>query len=389
MRVGEAVEKLVGARPPVLAPLEERALDREEQRGGDPRAQLVQAGEPLVLLLVDHRVERLAPPRALPREHLPADQPQAVQVAPAVHREPVDLLGRHVRGGADGRAGHRELVVALEGPGDPEVGEQRAPRPLLEEDVLGLHVAVHHAGRVRVRQRRGHVAQDALGLVEGELGAGAEHLAQGAARHVLHDDGERPPLEARDRADAHDVRVVERRGGARLALEAAGDLRVLRELATDRLDGDRCTRRAVAGEVDERGRPAADLAHQLVARLERAQVGLSVAVTRIDAHGGWWQGENRTEAGGEWRADVMPGVGVGGPGGRGGCAAPQHHDYTECLLPIATSRLMILMSSTGEQAAVWRRDPRGSGANAVATRNGPSVIAHPADHSARSMETRS
>ena len=46
---------------------------------------------------------------------------------------------------------------------DAEVGEQRAPGLVVQEDVVGLDVAVDDAAGVRVRQRGRDVGEDGLG----------------------------------------------------------------------------------------------------------------------------------------------------------------------------------------------------------------------------------
>jgi hypothetical protein len=48
------------------------------------------------------------------------------------------------------------------GPGDPEVGHHRLA--FLQQDVLGLDVAVDHALAVRVVQGTGHLAREFDGL---------------------------------------------------------------------------------------------------------------------------------------------------------------------------------------------------------------------------------
>ena len=62
---------------------------------------------------------------------------------------------------------------------DAEVGDHRVTR--LEEDVLGLDVAMHHALAVGVGQGVGHLARDADGVVDGELLLALEPGAEGFA----------------------------------------------------------------------------------------------------------------------------------------------------------------------------------------------------------------
>ena len=107
----------------------------------------------------------------------------------------------------------------------------------------------------------------ALGRLRGELEQLAqrqrllpERLAQRAALDQLHRDVERAAFVA-DVVHRHDVRVVERRGGAGLALEALAAVCVRRELGPQALDRDLAPEPRVARAVD--------LAH--ASRAERAQ----------------------------------------------------------------------------------------------------------------------
>ena len=101
--------------------------------------------------------------RQLPRQHVVADDAERIEVAAAVHRLAARLLGAHEVGRAEHLA-HPRAAARLRQAGDPEIGDEGAARPLLEQDVLGLDVAMHHALRVRIRQSPGDLAQDARGL---------------------------------------------------------------------------------------------------------------------------------------------------------------------------------------------------------------------------------
>ena len=52
------------------------------------------------------------------------------------------------------------------------------PVDAVEQDVVGLHVAVHDAARVRVRQRVGDVAQDAPRVGDRQRGSRARRCAR-------------------------------------------------------------------------------------------------------------------------------------------------------------------------------------------------------------------
>ena len=77
-----------------------------------------------MFLMVEHGVQRFTVPRAAAGEHLPRDQPQAVDVATPVERAALDLLGRHVGRRADRDAMHRQLLrLRRHGAGNAEVRE--------------------------------------------------------------------------------------------------------------------------------------------------------------------------------------------------------------------------------------------------------------------------
>ena len=180
------------------------------------------------------------------------------------------LLRRHVADRAEDRPGGGERHLGaglghltgarLAGElGETEV-EDLDPPFLGHEDILGLEVAMHDPALVG----RGEAARD-LG---GPLDRGAQRQArsgaraagpgvggalqagpQRGARQQLGDEVARP-LDHADVEDRQDVRMVERRGGARLLLEAAQPADVLADLERQDLDRDLAPEARVASAVD-------------------------------------------------------------------------------------------------------------------------------------------
>jgi hypothetical protein len=156
-----------------------------------------------------------------------------------VDHHPAQLLGRHVRRRAHDRAHlrlgqrHRrappdQRVVELEMPGgarvarrarQAEVSDARAPL-FVDEDVLGLQVAVQDALRVRRREASAGLDRDRQRLVR-RASLRRPPRAERRALHVFHRDEhvvlERPHVE-----DGDDVRVRELRHDLRLAQQPRG-----------------------------------------------------------------------------------------------------------------------------------------------------------------------
>ena len=176
---------------------------------------------------------------------------ERVQVGAAVQLAAAHLLGREVLGGAHHHVRAGEVVVAAaEALGDAEVGEQY-PTIRGDEDVAGLHVAMHEVCPVRAVERR----RDAGADVHGEVGAEAlllvEQLPQAFAVDQLHDHG--LPLLAADRVvdrvvDGDDVGVAELGDGDGLAPEAFGDDGVGRKRRFEQLDGHLAGQRQVGAQ---------------------------------------------------------------------------------------------------------------------------------------------
>lgn len=108
-----------------------------------------------------HTSRGVLPSERAPGKHLVADQAKRVDVAPAVNRPAAaELLGRHVEQGAgDGTrlCQRRGAALSLR---DPEVRQERAPRFVLHEDVLGLDVTMDNLMAVRVVEGVREFSQD-------------------------------------------------------------------------------------------------------------------------------------------------------------------------------------------------------------------------------------
>ena len=134
------------------------------------------AGQRLGLLA--HLLERdgdgvVAVEGRVPGQALVADQAQGVDVAGRRGQPALGLLGREVLRGADDLAGlgQRDAAGRM---GDAEVGDLHAAVGA-DQDVPGLDVAVHHAGRVRLTEPEGGLPQ------QRERGRGVQRALAGHA----------------------------------------------------------------------------------------------------------------------------------------------------------------------------------------------------------------
>jgi hypothetical protein len=156
------------------------------------------------------------------------------------------LLRAHVRRRAQGEPGCGEpRFVGRDG--DPEVGQHRVA-VLLEQDVLGLDVAVDDPAPVGMLQPGRHPGDDAEGRLDRQLDLALEAVAQGLPLHVRHRVVHDAVGHARVE-DREDVRVGEAGGEADLAQEAVraeGGC----ELRAHDLEGNEAVVPEVPGEVD-------------------------------------------------------------------------------------------------------------------------------------------
>ena len=235
-----------GARPPVLGLLGQGLHEHPHQRLLD----LVGRGERDGILHVLHqdRDGGVGGEGHVAGEELVGDDAESVDVGPPVHLGARGLFGGHVLRGAADHAGLGELVGALQHLRDAEVGQVDA-LVLVQQDVLGLHVAVHDALAVRVGQRLGGALENAHGRAPDrepsaldDAGEGAAgHEAQGHPRHALLD------VEGVDRDD---VRMLEAAHRLRLAQEPLGKGGVVQKLLRQDLERDMAVELGLVGLVD-------------------------------------------------------------------------------------------------------------------------------------------
>ena len=171
-------------------------------------------------MLLQHALDRGLGERGRAGEHLVENAGQAVEVGPPVNALHSDgLLGAHVGRRTEHDAGLAQLVAARRRhrPRDAEVAHHRLPG--LEQDVLGLDIAMHDVAAVRVVQRARHLPGDLHGFLHGEPRVPPQPVAQRLALHVGHDVIEEarrlPGIVQRE-----DVRVREPGGDGDLAQEA-------------------------------------------------------------------------------------------------------------------------------------------------------------------------
>ena len=182
-------------------------------------------------------------------EHLVEHAAQRIDVAPAGQLlVGGGLLGAHVVRRAEAHAGlgHPAAGRGTQGQRDPEVRHHGAA--VVQEDVLGLDVAMDHSLPVGVIERVGHGHGDPHRVVDPELGFPVEPGAEGFALDVRHDVIEEPAgLPAVE--EREDMRVLQRGGGLDLhhkplGAEDRGELRL------EDLEGDVAVVLEIAGQID-------------------------------------------------------------------------------------------------------------------------------------------
>src|SRR6185295_11397560 len=216
-------------------------------------------------------------------EHVVPDDGERIEIA-----SPVDLtlahrlFGRHVRRRPDGDSGHGEAGFSGSRAGDAEVRNHRPSRRTVDEDVVRLDVAMHHAASVCVGQRIGDVAEDAHGAVYGPCTfsrqANAEALAVDVGHHEV---DESTAFRLVDAVDGNDVRVAELRGGLCFPNESHAHVRIERDVGRQDLDRYRSIEPRIDGAIYDRHPAAANLTLDEVLSADRD----GDAIEQIVVHG--------------------------------------------------------------------------------------------------------
>ncbi len=164
------------------------------------------------------------------REH----RAEREHVAPGTGRQRLHLLGRHVTGRPDDRAGGSQPGVGGR-PGDAEVDH---PRPVQrQQHVGGLEVAVHQASRVDCPQRLGQPGRQPPDRGRRQRPVPGHHVLQGRPGHERGRQPGRVVVQAR-RHHRGGVPAADLLRRLRLVAEPPDELSVPAQVGMDDLDRD-------------------------------------------------------------------------------------------------------------------------------------------------------
>ena len=271
-RVGQRLAELLGVGEAMLRLLGEREetdlgqlVGNEPLRRHDPRI-----GRCLGDVHEHHLRRRLGLEGELAGEQLVEDDADSVKVAASVERVAAALLGAHVLGRAadDARAGDAGTDGLAAHLGEPEVhhlDEVAAGPHRLEDDVLGLEVAVDDLEVVRFGERREHLAQHADDATEGERPFLVLDSREVTPAEELHDEVQLTVGRLAEVDDRDGVRMVQPAGGARLGDEAGGGVLLADQVRVDDLDRDGAREIRLFGPINAAHSADADQLHDQVA----------------------------------------------------------------------------------------------------------------------------
>ncbi len=160
---------------------------------------------------------------------------EGVEIEPRVERSPLRLLGREVLRRADRHVHAGGGHVAGDGSRDAEVRED-GTAVRVQQDVVGLQIAVDHPLGVGELERPSHVARDAYDIGLRKRAFALEPRRERVGAQVHREVDVAPG--ARHEADADDVRVLELLGGFGFVAEPALELAVAGVARHQDFDGD-------------------------------------------------------------------------------------------------------------------------------------------------------
>ena len=182
-----------------------------------------------------HHFQRWPGERRLAREHLIQHNAKRILVGRGGDVLGLTLLGAHVRRGSDRGADLRETRLARN-LGDAEVRDNRVAL-VIQQDVGGLDVAMHHPPAVRITQGAGNLGEPHLHYGDRQWPVLPDHGLERRAGHILH----HKVLELVgffDGVDRDDVRMIEGSHRDRFAMEALDHARGEHEAWRHDLDRD-------------------------------------------------------------------------------------------------------------------------------------------------------
>ena len=205
--------------------------------------------------------------RRLSREQLIGRDAERVLIARRAHRLIGKLLGGHVDRRPDGGPGFGE-TVPVHRLGDAEVGEDDLALQV-DQDVGRLHIAVHDAFVVRIRERARGLQQEPADLINGNDAGTLTQFVQRAALHESHHEVD-DLVALMDFVHDDDVRMLQARGNARFLQEPVGHSGREREARIHDLDGDGPLESQITPHIHNCHTTATELARDVV-RTERRE----------------------------------------------------------------------------------------------------------------------
>ena len=240
--------------------LREALLDGPDESARGTAREWCQRGRGLHQMLGEHGRCRLRFERRSPRQRMPGDHAEGIEIARGGGRLAANHLGGEIAWGAEAWLRLDRLECCREA----EVAEQHAPGIALDQDVLQGQIAVHHPLGVGVAKRPGDLAQQPLPFVRRQRAATTHPCPQ----RLPIDQGHHqkwPGALGFDGVDRHDVRVRQPGRRAGLVQEAGARGRIGREVGVQKLDGDRTVQFDVTRQIDRAHAASPELALEGVA----------------------------------------------------------------------------------------------------------------------------